>query len=220
MRDHGRGWPRGGWPAGGRRCGARCRRRRRSASSAARMWPFCPASVAASAAQRAGRQAEVEADAETWRARMPAPVRMSSLCSASAPAQLVDERQDRVAAAVHDRAAADLDDVQPRQQRGSAGRSATGRTRSRVEQGLARERRGDVLRDAGVGGGSVIGVVSSVGRDDRADVLAGEGAGDVAGLEAVDDLHRPDVPGRRMRSSTGRSTTSPAGPSGHAARRR
>src|SRR5207244_13402910 len=34
----------------------------------------------------------------------------------------------------------------------------------------------------------------SRGRDDRADVLAGERAGDEPALEPVDDLHRPDVP--------------------------
>ena len=61
-----------------------------------------------------------------------------------------------------------------------------------VEQGLARERRGDVLDLVGVGH---VGALLSRG-DDRADVLAGEGAGEVAGDEAVDDLHLADVPGR------------------------
>jgi hypothetical protein len=58
--------------------------------------------------------------------------------------QLVDERQDRLMAAIHDGAAADFDDLHPWQQsdRAFAG-DRTGEIA--VEQGLARERREDVL---------------------------------------------------------------------------
>jgi hypothetical protein len=63
-------------------------------------------------------------------------------------AQLVDERQDRFMATVHD-AAADLDHLQPGQQldRAIAG---DGAGEIAVQKGLARERRGDVLDLVGV----------------------------------------------------------------------
>jgi hypothetical protein len=59
-------------------------------------------------------------------------------------AQFGDHRQDRVAAAIHDRAAADLHDLQPGQEpdRPRAGDRAG---EAWIEQGLTRERRGDVL---------------------------------------------------------------------------
>ena len=65
--------------------------------------------------------------------------------------QFVDERQDGLMAAVHE-AAADLHDLHPREEpdRLAAG---DGAGEIAVEQGLARERRGDVLDLVGVGHG-------------------------------------------------------------------
>ena len=59
-------------------------------------------------------------------------------------AKFVHDRKDRVGAPIHDRAAADLHDLHPREEpdRASAG-DGTGEIA--VEEGLARERRGDVL---------------------------------------------------------------------------
>ena len=58
--------------------------------------------------------------------------------------QLLHEREDRLMAAIHDGAAADLHDLHPREEpdRASAG---DGAGEIAVEQGLARERGGDVL---------------------------------------------------------------------------
>ena len=94
--------------------------------------------------KRPDRQAEVEADAvevagADARARQDQQTMLGKKL-----AQLVDERKDRVRAAIHDGAAADLHDLQPGEEpdRASAG-DGTGEVA--VEEGLARERRGDVL---------------------------------------------------------------------------
>ena len=63
--------------------------------------------------------------------------------------QLVHEREDRLMAAIHDGAAADLHDLHPREERDRASAS-DGIGEIAVEEGLARERRGDVLDLAGV----------------------------------------------------------------------
>jgi len=64
---------------------------------------------------------------------------------------LLDERQDRLGATIHDRAAADLDDLQPREEpdRPPAG---DGAGQLAVQKCLARERRGDVLDAVGGAG--------------------------------------------------------------------
>ena len=100
--------------------------------------------------ERADRQAEVEADAVEVAGADAGAGEDEQPMLGQERAQLVDDRQDRFVAAVHDRAAADLDDLQPGQQldRAVAG-DGTGEIA--VEQGLARERRGDVLDLVGVG---------------------------------------------------------------------
>ena len=66
---------------------------------------------------------------------------------------------------------------------------ATGRVRSSSRRVLACERRGDVLDLVGVSHGEF----SLARGNDGADMLAGKRAGEVAGDEAVDDLHLADV---------------------------
>ena len=63
--------------------------------------------------------------------------------------QLVHEREDRLMAAIHDGAAADLHDLHPREERDRAS-AGDGIGETAVKEGLARERRGDVLDLAGV----------------------------------------------------------------------
>ena len=104
-------------------------------------------------------------------------------------AEFVDHRVDRVRAAIHDGATADLHDLDPGEEPDRASAS-DGAREVAVEERLARERRGDVLGGvAGVGHGSE----SSVGGDKGADMLAGERAGQVAGDEAVHNLHLANV---------------------------
>ena len=74
-------------------------------------WPFCSASVDSERGEHAGRQAEVEADAEDVAGADARPGEDEQLVLGERVAQLVDDRQDRVAAAVDDRAAADRDDL-------------------------------------------------------------------------------------------------------------
>ncbi len=63
-------------------------------------------------------------------------------------AEFVHDRKDRVRAAIHDRAAADLHDLHPGQEPdGTPARDRAGQIR--IEERLARERRGDVLGRAG-----------------------------------------------------------------------
>src|SRR5262249_35511821 len=66
--------------------------------------------------------------------------------------QFLYERQDHLMAAIHDGAATNLDDLHPRQEpdRAAAGDRAS---EIAIEQGLARERRGDVLDLVDVGHG-------------------------------------------------------------------
>ena len=66
-------------------------------------------------------------------------------------AEFVHNRKDRFRAPIHDRAAADLDDLHPREEPdGTPAGDRAGEIG--VEQGLARERRGDVLGRVGVFG--------------------------------------------------------------------
>jgi hypothetical protein len=99
------------------------------------------------------------------------------------------EREDRVPAAIHDGAAADLHDLQPGQQPDRAS-TRDGVCEFAVKQGLARERRSDVLD---VGGSVGHGYVLSARGDDGADVLAGKRAGQIARDKAIDDLHLANV---------------------------
>ena len=94
--------------------------------------------------ERADRQAEIEADAVEVAGADAGAGQDEQTVLGQQLAQLVDERQDRVRAAIHDGAAADLHDLHPGQEpdRASAG-DGTGEIA--VEEGLARERRGDVL---------------------------------------------------------------------------
>ena len=99
--------------------------------------------------ERPDRQAEVEADAvKVAGADAGAGQDEQTVLGQELP-ELLHDGQDRLRAAIHDGAAADLDDLQPGQEpdRAPAG-DGTGEVA--VEQGLARERRGDVLD--GVGG--------------------------------------------------------------------
>src|SRR5215831_13686383 len=88
-------------------------------------------------------------------------------------AELVHEREDRVRAAIHDGAAADLHDLQPGEK---LDRTLVGDRASElaVEESLARERRGDVLDFVG---GVAMAVNLSARGDDGTDRLAGECAG-------------------------------------------
>src|SRR5215831_3669525 len=100
-------------------------------------------------------------------------------------AELVDDRKDRVRAAIHDGATTNLHDLHPGEEPDRASAS-DGASEVAVEERLAREWRGDVLGGvAGVGHGGE----SSVCGDNGADMLAGERAGQVAGDEAVHNLH-------------------------------
>jgi hypothetical protein len=66
-------------------------------------------------------------------------------------AQFVHDGQDRIRAAIHDRAAADLHDLHPGQEAdGPPARHRTGQIR--IEQRLARERRSDMLGRIGAFG--------------------------------------------------------------------
>ena len=94
--------------------------------------------------KRPDRQAEVEADAvEVAGADAGAGQNEQTVLGQELP-EFVHERQDRFRAAIHDGAAADLHDLQPGQEpdRTPAGDRAG---ELAVEEGLARERRGDVL---------------------------------------------------------------------------
>jgi hypothetical protein len=66
--------------------------------------------------------------------------------------QLVHERKDRLMAAIHDGAAADLHDMHPREEPDRAS-ACDGAGEIVVEEGLTRERRGDVLDLVGVSHG-------------------------------------------------------------------
>ena len=100
--------------------------------------------------------------------------------------QFVNEREDRLMAAIHDGVAADLDDLHPRKQpdRTSSSDSAG---KVAIEQGLTRERRSDMLDVVG-GPGHGIGPLAR--GDDGADMLACERSGQVSGDEAVHNLHK------------------------------
>ncbi len=138
--------------------------------------------------ERPDGQAEVEADAiEVAGADAGAGQDQQAMLRQEL-ADLFDDRQDRLMAAIHDGAAADLDDLQPGQDADRAP-AGDGAGEVAVEQGLPRERRGDVLD--GVGGWSW--KVSSARGDDGADMFAGERAGQIAGDEAVDDLDLADM---------------------------
>ena len=93
--------------------------------------------------ERADRQAEIESDAvEVTRADAGARQNEQAMLLHHLT-QLFDDRQNGVGAAIHDRASADLHDLQPGQEPDrTTARDGPGR---RVEQRLARERRGDVL---------------------------------------------------------------------------
>ena len=94
--------------------------------------------------ERPDRQAEVEADAvEVAGADACTGQYQQTMLGQELP-EFVHEREDRVAAAIHDGAAADLHDLQPGQQSDRAPAS-NGVREGAVEEGLARERRGDVL---------------------------------------------------------------------------
>ena len=124
--------------------------------------------------ERPDRQAEVETDAiEVAGADACTGQYQQTVLWQQLP-EFVHEREDRVAAAIHDGAAADLDDLQPGQHPDRA--SASHRMcKLAVEQGLARERRGDVFDVVG-GGVHGDGSLSARG-DDGADRLARECAG-------------------------------------------
>src|SRR6185312_1446873 len=94
--------------------------------------------------ERPDRQAEVEADAvEVAGADACASQDEQAMLGQELP-DFVHEREDRVPAAIHDGASADLYDLQPGKQPDRAP-SGDGMRECAVEEGLARERRGDVL---------------------------------------------------------------------------
>src|SRR5215467_10925532 len=102
--------------------------------------------------KRPNRQAEVEANAvEVAGADAGAGQDEKTVLREKHP-QLVHEREDRFMAAIHDGAAADLHDLQPREKPDRAG-AGNGTRELVVKEGLARERRGDVLDLVGVSHG-------------------------------------------------------------------
>ena len=131
------------------------------------------------------RQAEVEADpVEVAGADSCARKYEQTVFGQELP-DLVHDGQDGIPAPIHDGAASDLHDLQPGEKPDRA-TASDGAGEVAVKEGLARERRGDVL-DAvgGFGHGS-----DPLARgDDGADMLAGERAGQVARDEAIHNLH-------------------------------
>jgi hypothetical protein len=89
--------------------------------------------------KRPDRQAEVQTNTLVWGGAHPGPGQDEQTVLRQERPQLVHERKDRLMAAIHDGAAADLDDLQPREQpdRVSAG---DGEGEIVVKKGLARER--------------------------------------------------------------------------------
>ena len=109
--------------------------------------------------KRPDRQAEIETDAIEVAGADAGARQNEQTMLRQELAEFVHEREDRVRAAIHDGAAADLHDLQPGEEpdRTPAG---DGAGELAVEEGLARERRGDVLdRVGGVGHGG--GLLSS-----------------------------------------------------------
>ena len=109
--------------------------------------------------ERPDRQAEVETDAvEVAGADAGASQNEQTVLRQELP-EFVHEREDRVRAAIHDGAAADLHDLQPGKEpdRTPAG---DGASELAVEEGLARERRGDVLDLVGGVGHGVLSLSS------------------------------------------------------------
>ncbi len=94
--------------------------------------------------KRANRKAEVEGDAiEVTRADACARQDEQAMLLQKL-AQFVDDGENRVRAAIHDRASANLHHLNPGQEPdGTSARDGTGQIG--IEQGLARERRGDML---------------------------------------------------------------------------
>ena len=108
--------------------------------------------------ERPDRKAEIEADAIQVTGTDSGAGQNEQTMLGQQLAELVHERKDRLRTSIHDGAAADLHDLHPGQEPdGPPARNGTGEVA--VEQGLARERRGDVLD--GVGGfGHVVGLTS------------------------------------------------------------
>ena len=103
--------------------------------------------------ERANRKAEVERDAVKVTGADAGARQNEQAMLLQKLAEFVHDRKDRIRAAIHDRAAADLHDLHPREEPdGTPARDRAGEIG--VEQGLARERRGDVLgRIGGFGHG-------------------------------------------------------------------
>ena len=99
--------------------------------------------------KRPDRQAEIEADAVKVAGADAGTGQNEQTVLGQKLPEFVHERKDRLRAAIHDGAAADLHDLQPGQEPDRA-LAGDGAGEVAVEQGLARERRGDVLD--GVGG--------------------------------------------------------------------
>lgn len=101
--------------------------------------------------ERPDRQAEVEAHAvEVAGADAGAGQYEQTVLGQELP-ELVHDREDRVRAAIHDGASADFHDLKPGEKPDRAPASDGGGEFT-VEEGLARERRGDVLDAGGVVG--------------------------------------------------------------------
>ena len=103
-------------------------------------------------------------------------------------AEFVHYRKDRFRAAIHDGAAADFHDLKPGEDLDRA-TASDGAGEFAVEEGLARERRGDVF--------DVVGVVGHDSRFQLAVMMvptcSPASAGQIAGDKAVHDLHLADV---------------------------
>ena len=127
--------------------------------------------------ERPDRQAEIEADAvKVAGADAGTGQDQQTMLGQEFP-QSSTTGEDRVRAAIHDRAAADFHHLQPGEYPDWA-TASDGTGEFAVEEGLAREWRSDVF--------DVVGVVDHDSRflargDDGADVLAGERAGQIAG---------------------------------------
>jgi hypothetical protein len=79
------------------------------------MWPFWPASLAAKRGERSDRQAEIEADAIDVAGADAGAGQDEQTVLGQEFSKFIHDREDRVAAAIHDRTAADLHHLQPGQ---------------------------------------------------------------------------------------------------------
>ncbi len=139
--------------------------------------------------KRSDRQAQVEADAVEVARTDSGTGQDQHAMLRKKPSQFLHDRKYCFRAAIHDGAATYLYDLQPGEEPDRTP-ACHGTGEVVVEEGLTRQRRGDVFDGVGeIGHGP-----GSLARgDDGADVLTSERAGQVARDETIDDLNLPNV---------------------------